>query len=80
MNFSGLGKNVISLPKTNGDEALKLCWLPFALRESGLKTKGELKKIASATIYNLEWHIREIRFRVWSSGLSPACYERSDRF
>jgi hypothetical protein len=35
--------------------------LPFALRESGLKTKGELKKIASATIYNLEWHIREIR-------------------
>jgi hypothetical protein len=42
-------------------KALKLCWLPFALRESGLKTKGELKKIASATIYNLEWHIREIR-------------------
>jgi hypothetical protein len=42
-------------------KALKLCWLPFALRESGLKTKGELKKIAEATIYNLEWHIREIR-------------------
>ena len=52
-------------------KALKLCWLPFALRESGLKTKGELKKIASATIYNLEWHIREIRLEFGLAACPP---------
>jgi hypothetical protein len=52
-------------------KALKLCWLPFALRESGLKTKGELKKIAEATIYNLEWHIREIRLEFGLAACPP---------
>jgi len=52
-------------------KALKLCWLPFALRESGLKTKGELKKIALATIYNLEWHIREIRLEFGLAACPP---------
>jgi hypothetical protein len=36
----------------------QVCPLPAFSRWSA---KGELKKIASATIYNLEWHIREIR-------------------
>jgi hypothetical protein len=42
-------------------KALKICWMPYAYREAGLLNNRELRKIAEATIHNLEWHIREIR-------------------
>ena len=65
LNFLRSGEERYPLSKNElVMKALKLCWLPFALRESGLKTKGELKKIADATFYNLEWHIREIRLEL----------------
>jgi hypothetical protein len=54
LNFLRSGEERYPLSKNElVMKALKLCWLPFALRESGLKTKAELKKIAEATIYSV---------------------------
>lgn len=52
-------------------KALKICWMPYAYREAGLVNKQELLKIALATIHNLEWHIREIRFEFGLESVPP---------
>ena len=41
--------------------ALKLVWLPYAYRDVGETSQGELKVIASEVVSALEWHIRELR-------------------
>jgi hypothetical protein len=51
-------------------KALKLCWMPHAYRETGAKTR-ELKKLAEATIHNLEWHIKEIRSEFGLDSVPP---------
>jgi hypothetical protein len=52
-------------------KALKICGMPYAYREAGLKNNRELKKIAEATIHNLEWHIREIRSEFGLESVPP---------
>ncbi len=51
-------------------KALKLCWMPHAYRETGLKHR-ELKKLALSTIHNLEWHIKEIRSEFGLDSVPP---------
>ncbi len=51
-------------------KALKLCFLPHAYRETGVKNR-ELKKLAEATIHNLEWHIKEIRSEFGLDSVPP---------
>jgi len=41
--------------------ALKLVWLPYAYRDVGETSQGELRGIASEVVSALEWHVRELR-------------------
>ncbi|HEY9651390.1 MAG TPA: hypothetical protein V6C95_12055 [Coleofasciculaceae cyanobacterium] len=52
-------------------KALKICWMPYAYREAAFVNKQQLLKIALATIHNLEWHIREIRFEFGLESVPP---------
>jgi hypothetical protein len=51
-------------------KALKLCWMPHAYRETGLKHR-DLKKLALSTIHSLEWHIQEIRLEFGLDSVPP---------